>query len=267
MKNPVYIYQTVDLKPELHLVKGNSKIGSTIWSFSTLPGDEDHLLQLKDGRYLIDTHGTCAEQCKHCFDKGCYAVNAALWCYNTVIPAWTENTLLKRRGELFTALRSWFAAKNKPGKPPKVTVFRINVSGEIESADELREWNRLAAEHPETKFGLYTKNYAALEGFLNDPGTPRAANFAINVSQWHGCADEFLAAHPQACNVFEYDDSLRGGCTLSEDDRVRLSRLSHCPAVLASGKHAKTAAGDPITCDTCLRCYRNTGRTTAVYAH
>lgn len=264
---PIYIYRTTDIRPELHLVKGNSKIGKTIWSFSTLPGDRNHQLRLKDGRFLIDTYGTCAEKCDYCFDAGCYAVNSARQYYTSVIPAWTANTLLKRRGELFTALRCWFAAQNKPGEPPKVTLFRINVSGEIESAEELREWNRLAAEHPETKFGLYTKNYEALEEFLNDPDTPRAANFAINVSQWHGCADDFLAAHPQACNVFEYDDSLRKGCTLSDDDRTRLAGLPHCPAVLASGKHAKTAAGDSITCDMCLRCYRNTGRTTAVYAH
>ena len=264
---PIYIYRTADITPELYLTKGNSKIGKTIWSFSTLPGDSSHVLKLKDGRFLIDTYGTCAQNCEYCFDNGCYAVNSARRHYNTVIPAWTANTLLKRSGDLFTALRKWFADKNKPGEPPKVTLFRINVSGEIEDADELREWNRLATEHPEIRFGLYTKHYKALEEFLTNPGGARASNFTINVSQWHGSADDFLTQHPGACNVFEYDDSAKKDAGLAERDVKRLAALPHCPAVLRTGRRAKKADGSPITCDQCLRCYNNTGRTTAVYAH
>ena len=264
---PIYIYRAAELTPELHMVQGNSKIGKSIWSFSTLPGDKDHMIRLKDGRFLIDMPGTCAKQCENCFNNGCYAVNSARLYYTTVIPAWTENTMLKRRGDLFAALEAWFAKKNRPGKPPKVTIFRINVSGEIEDADELRAWNRLATEHPETRFGLYTKHYKALAEFLANPGEAWASNFAINVSQWHGSADDFLAQHPGVCNVFEYDDLAKKDAGMAECDVERLAALPHCPAVLRTGKHAKMADGSSITCDLCLRCYNNTGRTTAVYAH
>lgn len=260
------IYKAVDRTPVLHISEtGNSKIGRGIASFSTLPGDAAHMLYTKDGRLVTDEPGTCSENCDTCF-KRCYAVNSAHRYHNTCIPAWLDNTLLLRRGKLFKALDDYLTKKNAKKKVP-ITTFRINVSGEIQTPEEFREWNALAKKHPETMFAVYTKNYDALEIFLKEVGGESEPNFVINVSQWHGVADEFIRRNPTGYNIFEYDDSNKKSCELSEADKARLAKECHCPAVTREGKHAKTPAGEPITCDHCKRCYTKTGKVTAVWSH
>lgn len=261
------------MEPELHIsLNGNSKIGKGIASFSTLPGNEDHLLKLKDGTVLTEVPGTCSKHCEECFDGGCYAVNSARMYHTSVIPAWMENTLLLRSGKLFGALDDYLTKINKKflktGKPEDVrlSTFRINVSGELTSVEDFDNWNELAKKHPEIQFAVYTKNYEDLETFLETRGETEP-NFVINVSQWHGCADDFLTRHAGKINVFEYDDTNRKDCTMPDPERARVRNLPHCPAVLENGKHAKDASGEPITCDRCKRCYRKTGKTTAVWSH
>lgn len=270
---PLYIINPDEAK--IHLSKGNSKIGKGIWSWSTLPGNSEHLLTLSSGKtavILTDIPGTCSKHCESCFDHGCYAVNSAKLHHNAVIRAWAENTILLRSGRAFHMIDEFITKKNakflKSKNPEDLVVrtFRINVSGEIESAEEFHRWDMLAANHPEVTFSVYTKNFEALEDFLETSMT-FAENFVINISQWHHCADEFLAAHPGLFNVFEYDDSNREDNDLSEEDISRLAGMIHCPAVTRSGKHAKTPSGEDITCDHCLRCYRKSSGRTAVYSH
>lgn len=270
LKTPLYDLSAADAK--LCITKGNSKVGKTVYTFSTLPGNDKNLLTVNSKILLTNIPGTCSKHCEGCFNGGCYAVNSAKLHHNAVVPAWAANTLLLRSGKLFTEVEAYISAKNKKYAKTKnpddavIKTFRINVSGEIQTAAEIESWNNIAKNHPEITFGLYTKNYEALEEFISQHGDT-CGNFVINVSQWHGAADEFLAKHPDKFNVFEYDDSNRKGNTLAGQDVNRLKACVHCPAVTAAGKHAKTAAGEPITCDQCRRCYRKTGSTTAVYAH
>jgi len=258
---------------KLHLSQGNSKIGKTIWNFSTLPGNKDHMLVLKNSVLLTNVEGTCTHLCDGCFGA-CYAVNSAKLHSNAVIPAWGENTVLLREQpeRLFKEIKDFIQTKNskyyksQDRKDLKVAWFRINVSGEITSYEELLRWNTLAESCPEVHFGLYTKNLEALGKLLDEKGGS-ATNFCINVSQWHHCADTFLSKYKGKINVFEYDDSNHYPENLSEEDLKRLNGVTHCPAVTKTGKHAKDANGNDITCDHCLRCYTKTGRTTAVYDH
>lgn len=243
----------------LHLSTGNSKIGH-MFNFSTLPGNAEHMLILKSGKVLTDIPGTCSGHCETCFND-CYAVNSAKQHHNAVIPAWADNTLLLRSGKVWGLLED--ALTKNAGK---VKFFRINVSGEITGVDDLVHWNTLALNHPEIRFGLYTKNFEALDEFFQKY-EESAPNFCINVSQWNHVADEFLKKYPGKCNVFEYDPTNLKHCDWSEEERERLATLHHCPAVTEKGKHAKKPNGDPILCDGCTRCYRKTGDTTAVYAH
>ena len=280
-------------KAKLHLSKGNAKIGKGIWSFSTLPGNADHMIRLKDGTLLTDVPGTCSKYCDGCArDGACYAWRDAKLHSNATIPAWGENTLLLRSGKLWDELETFLTLKNgkarkylstvlKCGLDPNealrnahelavVKTFRIHVSGELEDVHQLRRWNLLALAHPEINFGIYTKNFDALAEFLDagSAGCQPAPNLCVNVSEWHGVAKEFLEGHAWAkLNVFEYDDSLQRGCGLDDAEKERLAKLPHCPAVGKDGKHRATPAGDPITCDMCGRCYRKTGERTAVYAH
>ena len=264
-------------QPKLHVtLNGNTKIGTEIASFSTLPGDADHLVTLKDGTVINQIPGTCSSNCKYCFGN-CYAVNVLKRYATTCLRAWSENTLLLRSGRLFEELGKFLKRKNaiyvktKDPQMARIKVFRINVSGEITSGEELAGWNDLAKKHPETTFAVYTKNYAALEEFLAAHENT-IDNFVINVSQWHGSADRFLAAHPGKFNVFEYIDINREDCVASEELRKHMQELSSsksrmCPAVTETGKHAKRADGTSITCDSCGKCYRKTGKTTGVWSH
>lgn len=247
----------------LHIAKGNSKIGKGIYAFSSLPGNADHLLTAK-GELLTNIPGTCSHHCETCFAHGCYAVNSARLHHNVVIKSWGENTLLLRAGLLKDKLIEYIDGK-QGGKQP-IEIFRINVSGEVESVAEFEMWNELAIKYPNIRFGIYTKNFEDLDTFMQKYGST-APNFCINISQWHGCADEILAKYPNQFNVFEYDDSNLKHNDLSEEDLARLAQLHHCPAVDFHGHHAKDKNGNDITCDKCLRCYRKTGKTTAVYAH
>ena len=252
---------------KLHVIKGNRKIGKTIWSFSTLPGNKDHLLRKKDGVLLTNIPGTCSKYCENCAKDGaCYAWRDAKLHHNAVIPAWGENTLLLREGKAFALLEELFTKMNPKDEKPKITMFRINVSGEIENVNELKEWNNLAKKHPEIRFGIYTKNYDALEELIQQ-NIEIAQNFIINVSEWHGVAKHFLDKHPGLFNVFEYDDSKYEDSTLSEEDKQRLKGTRHCPAVDINGKHTLNKDGEPLTCDQCGYCYTKTGKRTAVYAH
>ena len=267
---PKYYIKASEAK--LHLATGNNKIGR-ILNFSTLPGNADHLLMAR-GILLTDVPGTCSKHCDECFSHGCYAVNSARLHHNAVIRAWAENTLLLRNDpeRLFDEIDAVITKKNekfiKTGDPAdkKVELFRINVSGEIESVDELRRWDMLAKEHPEVNFGIYTKNIEAVEAFLRAYGET-APNFAINISEWHGVAKAFIDAHPGQFNVFEYDDSNLKSCTLEDAEKERLSKVPHCPAVDKQGHHTTRPDGSTIKCEDCRRCYKKTGARTAVWSH
>lgn len=259
---------------QLHISRGNSKLGRGIYAFGTLPGNQDHMLRLNTtGELLTDIPGTCSKYCEGCAKDGaCYAWRDCKLHHNVVIKAMGDNTLLLRSGALFPMLDQFISAKNakfmesKDPEDIEVRLFRINTSGEVESLRDLLGWNDLALRHPEVQFGIYTKNFDALEDFLTIGHF--ADNFCVNVSQWNHVADDFLRRHPGELNVFEYDDTNNKSCDWPEEDRARIAKMVHCPAVTKDGHHAVNAKGDPITCDMCGRCYGKHGVCeTAVWSH
>lgn len=256
---PKYIISDESVK--LHISAGNSKIGKGVYNFSTLPGNAENLLTLKDGTLLTNIPGTCSKHCVGCFNGGCYAVNSALLHNNVVIKAWGDNTLLLRQGTLWGQLDN-YVSQHKD----KIKLFRINVSGEAESVKDFEEWNKIALRNPSIAFGMYTKNFEDLDKFMQKHGDT-APNFCINISQWNHVADAFLAKYPNKFNVFEYNPTNLRDCDWSLAERARLAKLTKCPAVDIHGHHTKKADGTPLTCKDCGRCYRKTGQITAVYAH
>ena len=241
---------------QLHVSPGNSKIGS-IWNFSTLPGDESHcIVNSKLGAKITDVPGTCTGYSSLCFGS-CYARNSLSRYWGTCTVPWAENTLLLRSGRLWGLLDSWMA-KHRPDE------FRVNVSGEIENADQLAHWCELAAKYPETRFCVYTKNYAALIEYAK-AGKAYPDNMCVNVSQWHHCADAAIRKLREMgvmLNVFEYDDSNLKGNQLSPEDVERLRKMRHCPAVRENG-----TMDHDVQCKTCGYCYVRDGGETAVYSH
>lgn len=256
-------YNTTLETATLHISKGNNKIGKGIYAFSTLPGNETHPI-IVNGEVMTDITGTCSHHCDSCFNSGCYAVKSAKLHHNAVIPAWSDNTLLLRSGRLFDLLKAYINVKQKSKSP--IEIFRVNVSGEIIDEKDLAMWNELAILHPEIKFGVYTKNFRAVDKFMKKHKNT-ADNFCINISEWHGVAKKLLEKYPNQFNVFEYDDSNLKNNTLTDSEKLRLASITHCPAVTNKGKHAVDKNGIAITCDRCLRCYNKTGKRTAVYAH
>lgn len=267
------LYTVKEENATLHISKGNNKIGKGIYAFSSLPGNEEHRPVIKDKGYVVNIPGTCSKYCNECAKDGaCYAWRDLKLHHNVTAMAWGENTLLLRSGLVFDMIDNYINKKNakyyksKKDKDLHVRTWRINVSGELEDLKQLNGWNNLALKHPEVNFGIYTKNYDVLDEFLSNGGHI-ADNFVINISQWNHVADDFLRRHPGEFNVFEYDETNKKTCTWSQEDRERLSKISHCPAVDIKGHHAKTKDGKDITCDMCKRCYRKTGAHTAVYSH
>lgn len=265
---------TVTKDTQISISWGNSKIGKMM-NWSTLPGDKDHMLTA-NGELLTTIPGTCCGKCDACF-KNCYAVNSAKLHHNVNITAWGKNTLMLRNypEEVYKQLDAALTKKNKKWitskKPEDIAIkfVRINVSGELETLEQLEMWDKLAKAHPECKFGIYSKCETILLAFFKKHGQT-ADNLTINISQWHGVMDDTLKQlrdMKAIVNVFEYDDSNRSWCNLSLDEKGRLAGESHCPAVLKSGKHANKPDGTPILCSDCGRCYRKTGETTAVYDH
>ncbi len=259
--------------PRVSLSLGNNKIGM-IMNFSTLPGNQKHMLTA-GGQLLTNVHGTCCGNCAACFNS-CYAVNSAKLHHNVIIDAWGKNTLMLRQmpDELFKQIDEEIHRVNKKfykthnPADVKFKTFRINVSGELESLEQLERWNNLAKKHPEMNFGVYSKNEPVILAFFEKHGQT-ADNFTLNISQWHGVMDKTIAklkSMGAVVNVFEYDDSNRKWCTLDKAEQERLASEAHCPAVSHEGHHAKVNGVD-ITCDMCGRCYRKTGKTTAVYDH
>ncbi|MBQ0142022.1 MAG: hypothetical protein KBT06_04360 [Prevotellaceae bacterium] len=258
---------------QLHISKGNSKIGKGIWAISFLPGNKDHMVYIGKNVLLTDIPGTCSKYCDGCAKDGaCYAWRDLKLHHNVTVKAWAENTILLRSGQLFEKLDEFITQKNKDYyvskgvKDRKIITFRINVSGEVESLAQFEAWNNLALHHPEVNFGIYTKNFDDLDKFMKKNGKI-ADNFIINISEWHGVAKEFLTKYPNQFNVFEYDDTNRKDCDLDNVEKERLSKTVHCPAVTKTGHHAKTKDGRDVTCDMCRRCYTKGHTYTAVYSH
>lgn len=288
------IYNIELANAKLHISKGNTKLGKGIYSFSTLPGNNKHLLYItKNNKQMLltDIPGTCSKHCEGCFDGGCYAVRDSKLHHNVVINAWGENTLLLRSGRVWSMLEEFFDYKNRKalaymakwkedqaaGKPVMpwedvikylrdeknklagIKLFRINVSGEIEGISDLLGWASIARKHPEVQFGIYTKNYEALGEYLDNHYLTHPENFTLNVSAWHGVESEFVKKYrpkyPKAFNIFEYDDHNKKNCALSKEDQDRLDKMAHCPAVNREGHHTVNAEGKTITCDICGRCY------------
>lgn len=281
------LYKFDPAKATLHVsLKGNTKLGTGICSFSTLPGNAEHLMRNDKVGLLTDIPGTCSHTCQGCW-KDCYARKGGIRYHNSCIPSWGENTILLRDGRLWDQLRTYLTLNNAKaikaideGKElgearalAKIKAFRINVSGEVETAQQFAQWVDLAKRFPMTDFGLYTKNFEALGEYLDGlerDGAELPGNFAINISQWNHCADEFIEKYADrwTLNVFEYDPTNRPGHGFSEEDVERLKRMPHCYGITKEGRHRVLPNGEEATCDKCpMSCYKRTGQRIAVYSH
>lgn len=144
----------------LHISKGNRKIGM-VHNFSMAPGI------------------TCAN-CSGCLAY-CYDVKAVLQ-YPNVVKARAENTalMMRYRSETFAAIDEYIS-KQKAHK-----YFRWHVSGDILDFDYFDAMVRIARKHPDWTFWTYTKNYSAVNAWLDHYPDCLPANLSVMYSVWNG---------------------------------------------------------------------------------
>lgn len=231
----------------------NKKLGN-IPAFSTLPGNE---ILTAGGRPLCNIVGTCGKYCEGC-KAACYAVKLAKCYNNTCIPAWGRNTVILRNDpeKLKRAIKEYCSKMI-------VKYFRLHVSGEIESVEQLKLYCDIAKENAEVIFYIYTKVFDILaEYFLQYGALP--SNLVVNLSVWHNNLDqfycEFATSHTaeQLQSVINYFSTL--GQFIYDDGTTNLAGVAHCPAVDKNGHETG------VTCAQCRRCMK-AGNITAVFAH
>ena len=167
---------------KLSISKGNSKLGN-IPSLSKTPV------------------ATCPKGVP-CSSK-CYAMKSYRM-YPSVRTAWDKNTRLIKEDILEVERQmKEYLDKHTPA------YFRVNVAGDIEDLIELALWYELALSYQDTRFLIYTKNYALLERHTNlfmslsdilPDFSIRPNNLVIYVSQWLG-EDRRKEASKGLCNI------------------------------------------------------------------
>lgn len=234
-------YSFEDLgKQEIRMTKGNTKIGKSVWSFSTLPGY--NYITTKDKGVLLEMHGTCKGVCKDCENGGCYAIRDARRFHTSALKAWAMNTHLMRK-----QLHATMISILDKIQTNHIKTLRWNVAGEIENYEQLIELVWLAHQCPHTTIYFYTKRFDFIEKYTKY-GLKFPKNLVCNISRWH---DNTKDRNFDGLNIFAYDDG-------SDEE---LKSWVHCPAV------DKTGHETGVTCDKCRRCMQNKGNKTAVFAH
>ena len=216
--------------------KGNIKLGANMWTFSKLYGNEEH----KIDRLGLSVVGTCGKYCEGC-KHDCYVRRS--YRYGSVIYKHAINTIAMRtnKADLFSRLNAQLTrAKNKP------EIVRINQAGEIETAEEFRNWAELARLHNYTQFYVYTKALdivlPIVRSMWNAGSLPE--NITILISIWHDYGvDEFIACrHIPNIKAFVYNDGFDYGY-------YDIKATTKCNAY--NGR----ILNHDITCDKCRKCF------------
>ena len=221
--------------------------------------------------------GTCGEHCKGCFNpdnpkcSSCYVAKSYYFhtkrnddgsigdilknkCTVKLGHAYRTIAMTMFRDELLISLDNQLTRMSN-----KLSVVRINESGELTEYADLALWSELAKRHPETVFYLYTKNYKVIRKALINNIIP--SNLFINISIWHKYGiDEYLEMkdHPQ----------VRAFCLVDKDwtkDKYYSKGVeitSMCGAYDENGKmnHA-------VTCDKCKKCFSSCNKCVGCFEH
>lgn len=126
------------------LVKGNAKLGKSIYHFSTLPGTGDYSADINSATYTV--RGTCACDC-----DGCYAKRGN-YQYQSSISALAMRTVIAR-GHLGFFKSAIIAQIRADG----VKFVRVHAAGDFFSADYVAAWREIATACPGVIFWTYTK--------------------------------------------------------------------------------------------------------------
>ena len=176
------------------------------------------------------------------------------WDQSSVVKGHVRNTNIMRSDidHAFNDIRLQLKRARK-----KPSAVRIHASGELETAQELREWIETAIMSPDIPFYVYTKAYEILDEVLidfNNDTMPQ--NFFINISIWHenGIDAYNRWKHLNCVRAFVYDDGYNYGNKLKID--------CYCPAYDKNGK-----LHHDLTCDRCKICFQTKAKVCGCYNH
>ena len=232
---------------------GNIKLGQTMWTWNKLAGNGT----------IAGCKGTCGQHCNGCYNaenprkSPCYvfkSYNIYGWDHSSVVRGHVRNTNVMRNdiNHAFSDIRLQLArAKKRP------SAVRIHASGELESAQELREWIKTAEMFPEIPFYVYTKAYEILDEVLSEMSNDTMpSNMFINVSIWHenGIDTYNKWKHLDCVRAFVYDDGYDYG------DKLKID--CYCPAYDKNGK-----LHHDLTCDKCKICFQSKAKACGCYNH
>ena len=139
------------------LCNGNSKLGKSVFTWSTLPTNNSYHVAI-DGEHY-DISGTCPCHC-----SGCYATHGC-YCFPSVIASLAKKTVLAQQFMDFVerAIMAQIEADN-------IQLLRIHASGDFFSVEYVEMWKRIVRAFPSCLFWTYTKFAPAVgcfDGFAN----------------------------------------------------------------------------------------------------
>lgn len=136
------------------LINGNAKLGKGVYTWSTLPTNEE-IAYFENGERKTEK-GTCPCKCSGCYAcGGCYT-------FNSTKQSLARKTVLARLYMDFVK-RAIMAQI----KADHITICRIHAAGDFFNAAYIEMWRDICKENPACLFWSYTKN-AVAESAFND---------------------------------------------------------------------------------------------------
>lgn len=245
MMNAVEQAQVVDARWNFN---GNIKVGN-IATWSTLPGDEMFVSE-----HYGMVMGTCGECCKHCGHSingkrpPCFVFKSHR--FPSVVDSQARNTLsIRNNPELaYQQLSDSLSRKKNP-----IFAGRFDQSGEIEKESQHEGMCKVAEDHENTPFFIYSKKYGVIIPRLLNGDVPM--NFTHNISIWHEQGiEEFLqVAHLPNVKAFVYCDKNTDPINGWGEEEYAAHGIfieTWCKAYGMDGK-----MNHNITCDKCRKCF------------
>lgn len=214
----------------------NIKMGDSIASWSTLKGD--HEIYIPEIGQAV--RGTCGKHCAGC-EGTCY-VNSE-YRYPSVKYGHAIRTLAFRADpdKVYETIYNQIKRARNP-----YTVVRVDHSGEIENEKQFAVFCKLAADFPNIKWYIYTKNYDVVIPALLAGNVPN--NFIINFSIWHdqGIKEFNTVRHLDNVKAFVYVDRKN----TFDYAAAGLHIETMCKAYDEKGRMDHN-----ITCEKCKKCF------------
>lgn len=139
------------------LINGNAKLGRGVWTWSTLPTNQEIAYFDADGVRRTEK-GTCPCKCNGCYAcGGCYT-------FNSTKASLARKTVLSRL--FLDFVRRAIIAQIRADK---ITICRIHAAGDFFSIEYINAWRDIVNACPDTVFWSYTKNPLAECAFDSCP--------------------------------------------------------------------------------------------------